>query len=60
MSVWFESCSRSSTLNVPHGRGSRDFNERAADSAGCFWNSNVLIGEDGAILNHHRRLVPTF
>ena len=36
------------------------FNEGTADSVGCLWNSNVLIGEDGAILNHHRRLVPTF
>lgn len=29
-------------------------------SLGCIWNSNVLIGPDGAILNHHRKLVPTF
>ncbi len=29
-------------------------------SVGCIWNSNVLIGEDGSILNHHRKLVPTF
>lgn len=29
-------------------------------SVGCLWNSNVLIGADGAILNHHRKLVPTF
>lgn len=29
-------------------------------SVGCLWNSNVLIGSDGAILNHHRKLVPTF
>ena len=36
------------------------FNEGTADSVGCIWNSNVLIGEDGAILNHHRKLVPTF
>ncbi len=36
------------------------FNEGTADSVGCLWNSNVLIGEDGAILNHHRKLVPTF
>src|SRR5262249_747148 len=26
----------------------------------CLWNSNILIGPDGAILNHHRKLVPTF
>jgi aliphatic nitrilase len=36
------------------------FNEGTADSVGCLWNTNVLIGEDGAILNHHRKLVPTF
>jgi aliphatic nitrilase len=36
------------------------FNEGTADSVGCIWNSNVLIGTDGAILNHHRKLVPTF
>jgi nitrilase len=29
-------------------------------SVGCLWNSNVLIGTDGAIINHHRKLVPTF
>jgi aliphatic nitrilase len=36
------------------------FNEGTPDSVGCLWNSNVLIGEDGSILNHHRKLVPTF
>jgi aliphatic nitrilase len=34
--------------------------ERAEASVGCLWNSNLLIGDDGAILNHHRKLVPTF
>ncbi|MCC6695137.1 MAG: carbon-nitrogen hydrolase family protein [Candidatus Hydrogenedentes bacterium] len=29
-------------------------------SVGCIWNSNVLIGSDGSILNHHRKLMPTF
>ncbi len=29
-------------------------------SVGCLWNSNVLIGSDGSILNHHRKLVPTY
>lgn len=29
-------------------------------SLGCLWNSNVLIGDDGSLLNHHRKLVPTF
>ena len=35
-------------------------NEGTAASLGCVWNSNLLIGEDGSILNHHRKLVPTF
>ncbi len=35
-------------------------NERTEASVGCLWNANVLIGEDGAILNHHRKMVPTF
>lgn len=34
--------------------------ERTPVSVGCLWNSNLLIGADGAILNHHRKLVPTF
>lgn len=29
-------------------------------SVGCLWNSNLLIGADGSIVNHHRKLVPTF
>ncbi len=36
------------------------FNERSEVSVGGIWNSNILIGEDGAILNHHRKIVPTF
>lgn len=36
------------------------FSESTAASVGCLWNSNVLIGRNGAILNHHRKLVPTF
>lgn len=36
------------------------FSERSPVSSGCLWNSNVLIGADGAVLNHHRKLVPTF
>lgn len=36
------------------------FSEVSPDSAGCLWNSNVLIGDDGRLLNHHRKLVPTF
>ncbi len=34
--------------------------EATDNSVGCLWNSNLLIGDDGAILNHHRKLVPTF
>ena len=34
--------------------------ERSPVSAGGLWNSNLLIGEDGQILVHHRKLVPTF
>lgn len=36
------------------------FNELSRVSVGCLWNSYVLIGDDGAILAHHRKLVPTF
>lgn len=35
-------------------------NEGTNNSVGCIWNSNLLIGVDGLILNHHRKLVPTF
>lgn len=34
--------------------------ERSPASVGCLWNTNLLIGDDGAILVHHRKLVPTF
>lgn len=34
--------------------------ERGPASVGCLWNSNLLIGDDGQLLNHHRKLVPTF
>jgi nitrilase len=34
--------------------------ERSPVSVGCLWNSNLLIGADGALLNHHRKLMPTF
>jgi aliphatic nitrilase len=36
------------------------FTEGTKTSVGCLWNSNVLIGADGALLNHHRKLVPTY
>jgi nitrilase len=39
---------------------SRGFNEGTRASVGCIWNSNVLIGKDGSLLNHHRKLVPTY
>lgn len=34
--------------------------ERSPASVGCLWNSNLLIGEDGSLLNHHRKLMPTY
>ncbi|MFF4258694.1 carbon-nitrogen hydrolase family protein [Streptomyces sp. NPDC001663] len=36
------------------------FSERNPASLGSIWNSNVLVGPDGTILNHHRKIVPTF
>jgi aliphatic nitrilase len=36
------------------------FNEGTEASIGCIWNSNALIGDDGVLLNHHRKLVPTY
>ncbi len=36
------------------------FTEGTPTSVGCLWNSNALIGADGALLNHHRKLVPTW
>ena len=35
-------------------------NEGTSNSSGCLWNSNVIIGDDGTILCHHRKIVPTF
>ncbi len=35
-------------------------NERSEASVGCLWNTNLLIGDDGSVLNHHRKIVPTF
>ena len=34
--------------------------EKSPISAGCIWNSNLLIDDAGRIINHHRKLVPTF
>ncbi|PLZ02131.1 aliphatic nitrilase [Burkholderia sp. WAC0059] len=39
---------------------SMGFSERSRASVGCLWNSNVLIDDRGTIVNHHRKLVPTF
>ena len=36
------------------------FTEGTRASVGCLWNSNALVGADGTILNHHRKLVPTY
>lgn len=36
------------------------FTEGTIASVGCLWNANVLIDASGAILNRHRKLVPTF
>ncbi|KAK4613324.1 Nitrilase, partial [Fulvia fulva] len=36
------------------------FNERSKASLGCIWNSSVLINDQGEIVNHARKLVPTF
>ena len=36
------------------------FSERDPASVGSLWNSNVIIGDDGEVLVHHRKLVPTF
>ncbi|WP_186079871.1 carbon-nitrogen hydrolase family protein [Burkholderia gladioli] len=36
------------------------FSESTVASVGCMWNSIVLIASDGTVLNHHRKLVPTF
>lgn len=34
--------------------------EATSASVGCLWNSNLIIGPQGSILSHHRKLVPTF
>ncbi|MBI3230317.1 MAG: carbon-nitrogen hydrolase family protein, partial [Burkholderiales bacterium] len=36
------------------------FSEKNPLSAGSVWNSNLLISDEGKILNHHRKIVPTF
>jgi aliphatic nitrilase len=39
---------------------SMGFTEGTDVSVGCLWNSNALFGADGGLLNHHRKLVPTW
>jgi nitrilase len=34
--------------------------ERSPVSVGGMWNANLIMGDDGRVLNHHRKLVPTF
>lgn len=36
------------------------FSEVSPHSVGCLWNSNILLSDEGELLNHHRKLVPTF
>jgi nitrilase len=36
------------------------FTEGTTTSVGCLWNSNALIDAEGRLLNHHRKIVPTF
>jgi len=36
------------------------FSESTEASVGCLWNSNLLVGPDGRVLNHRRKLVPTY
>lgn len=36
------------------------FSEKARYSRATLWNSNVIIGTDGDIMVHHRKLMPTF
>lgn len=39
---------------------SMGISESSPASVGALWNSFIMIGPDGGILNHHRKLVPTF
>ncbi|KAI0006329.1 nitrilase [Xylariaceae sp. FL0662B] len=36
------------------------FSEKTRHSAACLYNANLIIDADGAVLVHHRKLVPTF
>jgi aliphatic nitrilase len=50
-------CAEARALGVTVSIG---ISERSPVSDGCLWNANLLIGETGDILVHHRKLVPTF
>ncbi len=39
---------------------SMGINEKNPASSGGIWNSNLLIDDTGQLINHHRKLVPTF
>lgn len=34
--------------------------ELSSASSGCLWNTNLLIGKDGTLLSHHRKITPCF
>jgi aliphatic nitrilase len=34
--------------------------ELSTSSSGALWNTNLLIGSDGRLLNHHRKITPCF
>ena len=36
------------------------FNERSSASVGCIYNSAILVSDKGQIVNHQRKLRPTF
>lgn len=36
------------------------FSEKSRYSHACLYNSNLIIGADGEVLVHHRKLMPTF
>lgn len=39
---------------------SMGFNEASKHSVGCIWNSNVIYNRSGELLNHRRKIMPTF
>ena len=50
-------CAHARRLGVVLSMG---LNEGTPLSVGCIWDTNLLIGSNGQILCHHRKLVPTF